>query len=206
MSILSSKDIRKWLKKPFPERLVITPLLDREEQTKGNAVDLRLGSEFIITRRTFFAALNPSDQAIRKRIGEYQERVRLGLRQQFVLHPNQLILAHTMEYVGLPSRLAAYVIGRSSWGRLGLVIATATFVSPGFKGCITLELINHGEAPLILYPTARIAQLVLHLTKGRADYGSRYICPTSPEFSKIYADREIGFWASDGCKKDGENG
>ena len=205
MSILSSSAIEKWLNKSFPERLIVTPLFDRAEQIKGNAVDLRLGNEFIITRRTSFAALDPRDSAIKKRIDEYQERVRVGLRKAFVLHPNQLILAHSMEYVGLPSRLAAYVIGRSSWGRLGLVIATATYVSPGFKGCITLELINHGEAPLVLYPGARIAQLVLHLTKGKAEYGSRYFCPTSPEFSKIYADREIGFWAPSPTEEE-ENG
>ena len=56
----------------------------------------------------------------------------------------------------------AYVIGRSSWGRLGLVIATATMIQPGFHGTITLELTNVGNVPLVLLPGTRIAQLVFH--------------------------------------------
>ena len=56
------------------------------------------------------------------------------------------------EYVQLPPGLMCYVIGKSSWGRMGLIIATATKVDPGFKGCITLEIVNEGEIPLVLYP------------------------------------------------------
>ena len=86
------------------------------------------------------------------------------------------------------------MIGRSSWGRLGLIIATATAVSPCFKGSITLELVNLGEAPLVLYPGVRIAQLVVHTVEGIGTYEGRYTCPTGPEFSRIYLDKEMVFW------------
>jgi dCTP deaminase len=195
LGTLSTTEILKWLAKPFPDRLVVTPLLDREGQTSGNAIDVRLGNEFIITQRTSFPAIDPTQESvIENRIGQYQEHIRLSFREKFVLHPNQLILASTLEYIALPSKLSAYVIGRSSWGRLGLIIATATVVSPCFKGCITLELVNLGEAPVILYPGIRIAQLVLHTVEGEGVYTGRYNCPTGPEFSLIHKDKEIDFW------------
>ena len=56
----------------------------------------------------------------------------------------------------------AYVVGRSSWGRLGLIVATAIGVHPGFAGPLTLELRNLGETPLRLYPGQPIAQLFFH--------------------------------------------
>jgi dCTP deaminase len=185
--------------------LIITPLLEWEEQTKDNTVDLRLGNEFIITRRTSFPAIDPTrTQEIEEKIGQYQERIRLGFHEKFVLHPNQLILGSTLEYVALPKKLSAYVIGRSSWGRLGLIIATATAVSPCFKGCITLEMVNLGEAPLILYPGVRIAQLVLHTVKDEGTYEGRYTCPTGPEFSRIHKDEEMSFWGEKSEKQRAE--
>ncbi len=195
MGTLSTQEIRNRLKEKLPTRLVITPLLEKEEQTKDNTVDLRLGNEFIITQQTSFEAIEPTRRKeIEKRIGQYQQRVRIGFHEKFVLHPGQLILGSTLEYVALPNNLSAYVIGRSSWGRLGLVIATATEVSPCFKGSITLELVNLGEAPLVLYPGVRIAQLVLHTVEGVGTYEGRYNCPTGPEFSRIYLDKEMVFW------------
>jgi dCTP deaminase len=89
----------------------------------------------------------------------------------------------------------AYVIGRSSWGRVGLNIATATMVSPGFKGSITFEMLNMGTVPIGLYPGTRIAQLVFHkLSKSEvlnySNTDSKYISPIGPEFSKIYLDSD----------------
>jgi dCTP deaminase len=204
MGTLSTEKINEWLNHKFPDtnRLVITPLLDREVQTKDNSVDLRLGNEFIITKRTSFPYIDVANKkVIEKDIGQYQERIIVGFKDQFVLHPNQLILGSTLEYISLPNKLSAYVLGRSSWGRLGLIIATATTVSPNFKGCITLELINLGEVPIILYPGVRIAQLVIHTVEGEGLYTGRYSCPTGPEFSRIYRDEEIEFWGQRKTKK-----
>lgn len=79
-----------------------------------------------------------------------------------VVHPHQFVLAQTLEYVRLPRFLMAYVVGRSTWGRLGLITATAIGVHPLFSGNLTLEIRNLGETPLRLYPGESIAQLFFH--------------------------------------------
>ncbi len=79
-----------------------------------------------------------------------------------------------------------------------MIIATACNIDPGFKGCITLELVNNGEAPLALYPGVRIAQFVFHRAEGTAHYGKKkYDCPVGPQFSRIEADEEMPFWGED---------
>ena len=174
---------------------LLADLIDKEKQIGGNSVDIRLGNEFIIFRKNLLSAIDPIDKKnMGEKIGLYQERIRLNFREKFVLHPNHLVLGSILEYIVLSDKLSAYVIGRSSWGRLGLIIATAISVSPKFKGCITLELINTGEASLILYPGIRIAQLVLHTVEGRGNYEGRYTCQTSPDFSLIHKDGELDFW------------
>lgn len=195
MSILSAKGIKEFLQKGPEEGLVITPLLEPEEQIGNCSVDLRLGNEFIIARKTSFPAIDPTrSEDIELKIEQYQEKIRLRFHEKFILHPNQLILGSTLEYVSLPNNIAAYVIGRSSWGRLGLIIATASFVAPCFKGSITLELVNLGEAPLILYPGVRITQLVLHLVEGEEEYRGKYKCATGPEFGRVHKDKDMPFF------------
>jgi dCTP deaminase len=183
------------MERSLEDRLVVTPLLDPASQIGDSSIDVRLGNEFILIRKRTFSSLNIAKTgALRDRIAKYQERIRIELQREFILHPNQLVLASTLEYIRLPHDIACYVIGRSSWGRLGLIIATASAVAPNFRGVITLELVNLGEVPLVLYPGVRIAQLVLHWTKGGAEYTGRYQCPTGPQFSRIYDDRELEFW------------
>jgi dCTP deaminase len=183
------------------QRLVVTPLLEPERQVSKAAIDVRLGSEFIVLRHTRLAGLltkrlRPStSQEIRADVEELTEMTYVPLGSAFVLHPGQFVLTSTLEYVSIPSSLMAYVIGRSSWGRLGLNIATATMVAPGFKGSITFEMLNMGTVPIGLYPGSRVAQLVFHTLSqpeaGATSYGSRgskYLVPIGPEFSKIDED------------------
>lgn len=182
--------------------LVITPLLE-EGQIGASSVDVRLGHQFIVLQRPAVTHVNPTDtENLDRSIYRTQHRIRVSLNEEFIIHPGQLVLGATLEYLAMPSDLAAMIEGRSSWGRLGLIIATACSVAPGFKGCITLELVNEGEVPLVLYPGIRIAQLVFHLTEKEADYRidanvAKYDCPTGPQFSRIHLDREMRFWR--GC-------
>jgi dCTP deaminase len=90
------------------------------------------------------------------------QQLYVPLGDAVTIHPHQLILALTLEYIRLPSDLMAYVVGRSSFGRLGLIIATAIGVHPHFFGPLTLELRNLGEVPVRLYPGQTIAQLFFH--------------------------------------------
>jgi dCTP deaminase len=176
--------------------LVVTPLL-QAEQIGAASIDVRLGHEFIILRRSSIPNIDPTtgsksdwEAVLRK----WQERVRISLFRPFVLAPGQLVLGATLEYVSIPSSIAAAVEGRSSWGRLGLIIATAATVGPGFKGCVTLELVNEGGVPLVVYPGIRIAQLVFQRMGSPSKYVGKYDCPTGPQFSRVHADREVFAW------------
>ena len=82
--------------------------------------------------------------------------------EPFILHPRAFVLAVTLEWMRLPNDIAGSVVGRSSWGRHGLIIATATGVHPSFTGCLTLELTNVGEVPITIKPGTTICQIFLH--------------------------------------------
>ena len=104
------------------------------------------------------------------------------------------MLASTLEYIVFSDKVMAYVEGRSSWGRMGLIIATATVVSPGYKGIITLEISSLGDVPIALYPGMRIAQLVLHTVeegeKWSYSHKDKYLFSLSPEPGQISKDRD----------------
>lgn len=177
--------------------LVITPILDRETQIGDSSVDVRLGNEFIVIHKTRLLGLDlKKSKRVRRHFRKYQSRVRVKYGTGFILHPGQLVLGATLEYLRLPSDITAYVIGRSSWGRMGLVVATATNVAPGFCGSLTLEFVNMGEVPLTIYPGIRIAQLVFHRGPGEGAYTGRHRCATGPEFSKILDDKDLQLWSS----------
>lgn len=143
--------------------LAITPILE-DRQIDRASVDLRLGPDLIVTRRaTGLGLFDPAHvDEIAVHIRDYQDYVRRPLGSAFYLHPGEFAIARTLEYVKLPPDLAAQAMGRSSWGRLGLIIATATLVQPGFSGTITLELSNLGTVPIVLYVGVRIAQISLY--------------------------------------------
>lgn len=185
--------------------MIVTPLVNRRESITASSIDVRLGNQFLIFRRESFPLLDVGNpEGLTARMGRFQERLVLPLREKFVLHPGQLVIGSTWEYVQIPEGLMCYVVGKSGWGRMGLIIATATKVDPGFQGCITLEIINEGEVPLILYPGLPVAQLVLHPAVGKARYSGGYECPIGPEFPKLTpADPRWGFWTS--TKKPGQS-
>jgi dCTP deaminase len=160
---LRKEDLKAWLRHGGEAGLAVTPILDADAQIGDASIDLRLGPDFMVTRRaTGLAHFDPLKvEPLPERIHEYQEYVRRPLGTAFYLHPGEFAIARTLEYVALPETLSAQVLGRSSWGRLGLVIATATLIQPTFKGTLTLELANLGTVPLVLYVGLRVAQLSL---------------------------------------------
>ena len=84
--------------------------------------------------------------------------------KDFILHPHNFVLAVTLEWIRMPLHMTAYITGRSSWGRHGLIIETAPGVHPGFTGCLTLEMANVGDVPIKIRPGTRICQLFFHDT------------------------------------------
>jgi dCTP deaminase len=107
----------------------------------------------------------------------------------FILHPRSFVLGTTLEWISLPANLTGLVLGKSSWGRRGLVIETAPGIHPGFSGCITLEMTNVGEVPIEIRPGARICQLFLHSTQGNGKIdSSQFSFRRKPALTSIIKD------------------
>lgn len=192
MTALGQTELEAAIDEPdLDRRLIITPLLERSQIGRG-AVDLRLGTEFLLLRRTQRPGLAPGTRD-QEDMDELQERVVVPFGGEFWLHPRHFVLAATLEYLRLPNDMSADVVGRSSWGRLGLIVATAVFVHPGFKGCLTLELVNEGDSPIALSPGLRIAQLAVRrlgvAVTSRSD-DDKYLAPVRPQPSRLAFDRD----------------
>lgn len=193
MTVLGREDLEKAIDdEDLDRRLIITPLLDRRQIGRG-AVDLRLGSEFLLLRRTQRPGLHPGHDS-QQDVDDMQERVVVPFGEELWLHPRHFVLAATLEYLRLPDDMSAYVVGRSSWGRLGLIVATAVYVHPGFRGCLTLELVNEGDSPIALSPGIRIAQLAIHRLERpappRAEEADKYLAPVRPQASRLSSELE----------------
>lgn len=150
--------------------LVVRPLID-PEQIGTVTVDLRLGTEWELLKSSRFAAMNPG--ASEKEVQDLMEtssdtfRLTAGEEQEIVIHPGDLVLALTLEYLKLPPDLFGTLEGRSTWARLGLQVhATAGMVDPGFEGYLTLELQNTGRVPLVLFPGLRVGQMAFFPVPG----------------------------------------
>jgi dCTP deaminase len=187
--ILSDRDIRARL---AAGDLVIAPLADEQLQIQPASVDLRLGSEFVVYKPGQVACLDPREP---KTLNAATERVAVLEGHAFILHPGEFALGSTVESVTIPRDLVARVDGRSSVGRLAVVVhATAGFIDPGFEGQITLELSNIGRIPVRLYPGMRIAQIVLQQLSSPSeqpygpDRGSQYHGQQGPQASRIRLD------------------
>lgn len=120
----------------------------------------------------------------------------IGKSGSFIIHPGEFILGSTIEKLTLPNDLAAKVEGRSSLGRLGLIIhATAGYVDPGFSGHITLEISNISRLPIKLYAGMRIGQMAFIMMSspvinpyGSKKLGSKYQGQSGPTASRIWKD------------------
>ena len=181
--ILSDGTIRRLLE---DGRLIIDPLED--VQIQPASVDVRLGTEFLVFRNHVTEVIDPYDKPT-----DLNERVQVPEGTAFILHPGEFVLGTTVEAIGLPDDLVARVEGKSSLGRLGLLIhATAGFVDPGWpRGQITLELSNAATLPIKLWPGMRIGQLSFHSLDaaaerpyGHADLNSKYVGQSGPMASQ----------------------
>jgi dCTP deaminase len=190
--ILTRPEIIRYLKNPFVDRVVITPLIDPEDQIRSNSIDLRLGCDFIVPRhgKVPYLDIAQEEQAFEASLEAAHGRVHVGLGEQYILHPHEFVLGGVLEYVKLPPTLAGLVIGRASWERMGVAIPTAR-ISPGFRGCIALQLISHSDIPIALRPGMRICQLVLLPVSSPVLDDSRYDLAVYPGLTQIHRDKEI---------------
>jgi dCTP deaminase len=135
------------------------------------SVDLRLGDSFRVFHNHRASAID-----LRHPPENLTEEVVVPRGESFVIHPGEFCLGRTLEWVELPDDIVARIEGKSSLGRLGLIVhATAGFCDPGWKGTLTLELNNLTRVPIILHPGLEIAQLSFMMLDQPAlrPYGSR---------------------------------
>lgn len=139
--------------------------------------DVRLGHSFRVFHNHRAKAIDLKDPP-----QDLTEGVVVGDDESFVIHPGEFVLGRTLEHVSLGAGVVARIEGKSSLGRLGLIVhATAGFVDPGFEGSLTLEIANLTRVPIVLYPNLPIAQLsFMRLDRpaerpyGHPDLGSHY--------------------------------
>lgn len=190
MSTITKVALQKEYLSRDEDPLVITPILD-SRQFGESSVDVRLGNQFIVFLTHRFGIFEPAGiSSLEPR--QIQERQIIPFGETVVLHPGMLVLGSTFEYVSMPSDLECQIEGRSSWARLGLQVATATAIEPGFKGVITLEMSNVATVPLKLMPGIRIAQLLFRKAEPPIQNPycgiRKYRCPIGPEFSRLHED------------------
>ena len=119
------------------------------------SVDLRLGRSFRVFHNHRASAIDLRDPPT-----NLTEHVEVREDESFVIHPGEFVLGRTEEWVELPDDVVARIEGKSSLGRLGLIVhATAGFVDPGWRGTLTLEITNLTRVPIKLWPGLPIAQL-----------------------------------------------
>ena len=140
--VLSDRSIREEIE---AGRLVIDPFDPKALQPAS--VDLRLGREFRVFRNYRLSFIDPKQE-----MRHLTEVELIDEATPFILHPGEFALAVTLERVEVPADLVGRLDGKSSLGRLGLIVhSTAGFVDPGFKGRLTLELTNVANLPIALY-------------------------------------------------------
>lgn len=183
--VLSDRDIRLALESG---RIAIDPFDPRCLQPAS--VDIRLDDQFRVFRSSRHAYID-----LARGLDDITELVRVT-DGPFILHPGEFVLGSTLERVRLGDDLVSRVEGKSSLGRLGLLIhSTAGFIDPAWDGHITLELSNVNTIPITLYPRMRIGQLSFFQLTSRAErpygapeLGSSYQGQSGPTPSRYRLD------------------
>jgi dCTP deaminase len=186
MSVLSDRDIRAELESG---RVVIRPYSAADLQP--SSVDLHLDRSFRVFRNNRYPYID-----VRAPQPDLTELLRIDDDEPFILHPGEFVLGQTLEWVELPDDLVSRLEGKSSLGRLGLLIhSTAGYVDPGWKGNLTLELSNVANLPIALYHQMKIGQISFFRMSspverpyGSPELGSKYQGQSEPTASAFHRD------------------
>jgi len=169
-----------------------------------SSVDLHLDREFRVFRNNRYPYID-----VRQAQPDLTELVTIQDDEPFILHPGEFVLGQTLEWVELPDDLVARLEGKSSLGRLGLLIhSTAGYVDPGWKGNLTLELSNVANLPIALYCGMKIGQISffemsspVERPYGSKELGSKYQGQSQPTASEYHRDFEGSRRAAKGGPK-----
>lgn len=188
--VLSDVDLKKALESGY---IKIKPKPDYKEQIGSCSIDLKLGHEFRVFAHSKYPYIDP----YKKNIGEdVTTTIAVKDEEPFIIQSGDFVLATTEEYVEVPDDLTGRLEGRSSIGRLGIVIhSTAAHIECGFRGNITLEIANMGKMPVALYPGMRICSISFEQLTSPAEVpyykkkNAKYIGQKGPEESRIHEEK-----------------
>jgi len=186
MAVLSDRDIRKAIEEG---RIKVMDFV--AENISVAAIDLRLGNEFRVFKYTEVTHID-----VREGLKEeFTELITIPKEKAFTIHPGEFVLGNTIEYVSIPADLMARLDGRSSLGRLGIVIhSTAGSVDPGFEGTLVLEIANISRVPVMLWPGMKVCRLTFEelTSPSESPYShrkaSKYCGQRGPSISRIGSD------------------
>ncbi len=186
--ILSDRSIKEQLE---AGRIVIDPMAP--DAVQPSSVDLRIDRYFRVFRNHTLGLID-----VKENLEELTELVAIADDEVFILHPGEFVLGSTLERVCVPTDLVARLEGKSSLGRLGLLIhSTAGFVDAGWDGQLTLELSNVANLPITLYGGMKIGQISFQQMTTEADnpygssaIGSKYQHQTGPRPSRYWENFE----------------
>ena len=191
--ILSDRDIKKALDSGRVK--VESPQKELFRHIHASSMDLRLGNIFKLYEHSKFAILDPKNP---ETVQGNMRTITVPDGDPFIVQPGEFVLGVTMETLTVPDDMVVRVEGRSSLGRLGIIIhSTAGFVDPGFSGTITLEISNLNRMPVALYPGMRICQLAFEMMTSPAEMPynlkpfSKYQGQVLPEESRLSKDPEF---------------
>ena len=178
MSVLSKQEIKRRLELTTdkPESIVITPLLS--EEFDHDSVDVRLGSYFRLPAISSVRCIEPYRVTPETIISQYPELVHKpygGSESELIVQPHHSILASTLEYIKMPGDVSGEVLTKSSWARVFISIASAPWIHPFYRGCLTLEVANLGNVPVALPVGKPIAHLVFMKLEGQEEIKSDII-------------------------------
>ena len=182
--ILSDRDVKAQIE---AGRIVIEPY--DATCIQPSSVDVKISNLFRVFRNHTAGVID-----VKKDMTDLTELVEIPMDGVFMLHPGEFVLGSTLERVGVPDDLVARVEGKSSLGRLGLLIhSTAGFIDAGFDGHVTLELANVANLPITLYPGMKIGQVsFMKMTSpaenpyGSGAKGSKYQGQRGPTPSRYF--------------------
>lgn len=182
--ILSDHTIREELK---AGRISLDPF--DETCIQPSSVDLHVDSSFRVFHNARYAFID-----VKKEQDDLTEMVQVNEGDPFILHPGEFVLGSTLERVTIPDDLVARLEGKSSLGRLGLLIhSTAGYVDPGWDGHLTLELSNVANLPITIYPGMKIGQISFFMLTTPADVpygkaGNKYQGQRGPTPSRFFEE------------------
>jgi dCTP deaminase len=186
--VLSDVDLKAAL---LAGEISVEPTPDFETQLGACSLDMRLANEFRVFERARTAFIDPREE-INWDLFSRLERVEDD--ERFIMHPQELVLASTIERITLAPHILGRLEGRSSLGRLGIIVhGTAPLFFPGFDGCAVMELGNIGPMPVALYPGMRICAFTFERLSSPSSkpYRGKYSGQSGPVGSKLQSDSEM---------------